>query len=60
MSARRLLQILTEDGWEEAEQDSNHIHLVHPRKEGKVILPIHKRDIPKGTVRAILRRAGLR
>lgn len=60
MNARRLLQILTEDGWEEQEQDSNHIHLVHSQKEGKVILPIHKRDIPKGTVRAILRRAGLR
>lgn len=60
MNARRLLQILTEDGWEETEQDSDHIQLVHPQKEGKVILPIHKRDIPKGTVRAILRRSGLR
>jgi len=34
--------------------------LMHRDKPGKVTVPVHKGDIPKGTLHAILKQAGLK
>ena len=60
MTSKELLKILTQDGWQEKAQKGSHLQLVHPIKPGKVTVPIHKGDIPIGTLRAILKQAGLK
>lgn len=62
MRAIELERILLKDGWyvvKQVGQVGSHRHYKHPTKPGKVIIPIHRRDIDKGTVKSILRQAGL-
>jgi len=60
MKLKNLLKELEKDGWVEKEQKGSHLPLIHPLKKGKVTLPIHSGDIPKGTLNAILKQAGLK
>lgn len=60
MKSIELIRILREDGWEEKTQKGSHLQLVHPTKTGKVTVPVHNGDIPKGTLNAILKQAGLK
>jgi len=60
VNARDLLKLLKEDGWIEKTQKGSHLQLVHPTKIGKVTLPIHGGDIPKGTLNSIMKQAGLK
>jgi predicted RNA binding protein YcfA (HicA-like mRNA interferase family) len=60
MKTIELLRILRDDGWEEKSQKGSHLQMVHLTKKGKVTVPIHGGDIPKGTLNAILKQAGLK
>jgi predicted RNA binding protein YcfA (HicA-like mRNA interferase family) len=54
-----LLRILKRDGWEIKHIVGSHYQLVHPTKKGKVTLPHPKRNLAIGTVRSVLRQAGI-
>lgn len=60
MKAKEILDQLYADGWLEKEQRGSHLQLIHPLKSGKVTVPMHKGDLPKGTVHSILKQAGLK
>jgi predicted RNA binding protein YcfA (HicA-like mRNA interferase family) len=60
MKVKELLKLLKQDGWEEKDQKGSHLQLIHTTKTGKVTVPIHSGDIPKGTLHAILKQAGLK
>lgn len=60
MKVKDLVRRLNEDGWEKKEQKGSHLQLVHPKKKGKITVPVHGGDIPKGTLNAILKQAGLK
>ena len=60
MKVKELLKILKKDGWAEKEQKGSHLQLIHSVKKGKVTLPVHSGDIPKGTLNAIMKQAGLK
>ncbi len=60
MKVKELLKVLREDGWVRKDQKGSHLQLVHPLKKGKVTVPVHGGDIPKGTLNAILKQAGLK
>lgn len=60
MTARELIKVLKKDGWYEKDQKGSHLQLIHPKKKGKVTVPMHSGDIPKGTLNAILKQAGLK
>jgi len=60
MKFKEMLKLLKEDGWEEKSQKGSHLQLVHTSKPGKVTLPAHGGDIPKGTLNSILKQAGLK
>lgn len=60
MKVRELLRILYDDGWLEKEQKGSHLQMVHPKKSGKVTVPVHGGDLPKGTVNSIMKQAGLK
>lgn len=60
MTAREVVKLLKKDGWIEKEQKGSHLQLIHPLKKGKVTVPVHSGDIPKGTLNSILKQAGLK
>ena len=60
MKFKEMLKLLKDDGWEEKSHKGSHLQLVHPTKLGKVTLPAHSGDIPKGTLNSILKQAGLK
>ena len=49
MTVRQLLKILKQDGWIKKVQKGSHLQLEHPTKKGKVTVPVHGGDVPKGT-----------
>ncbi len=51
--------MVEKDGWRFKTQTGSHRHFVHPVKPGKVSIPMHNGDIPIGTLRNILKQAGL-
>ncbi|WP_040400701.1 type II toxin-antitoxin system HicA family toxin [Cecembia lonarensis] len=60
MKVKELLKILKDDGWKEKTQKGSHLQLIHPKKSGKVTVPVHGGDIPIGTLNSILKQAGLK
>lgn len=60
MKAKELISILNNNGWVKKEQKGSHLQLVHPQQKGKITVPVHSGDIPKGTLNAILKQAGLK
>ncbi len=60
MKIIELLKVLKDDGWRKKDQKGSHLQLIHPTKKGKITVPIHGGDIPKGTLNAILKQAGLK
>lgn len=59
MKPKELLKILKKEGWEIKEQRGSHIQLVHKSKSGKVTVPNHNKDLKTGTLKSILKQAGL-
>ena len=60
MTAKDLVKILKADGWAEKSQRGSHLQLVHPRKSGKVTVPIHGGALDIKTYNSILKQAGLK
>lgn len=53
-------KIILADGWLFKNQVGSHRHYIHPTKPGKVTIPFHSKEIPKGTENSILKQAGLK
>ncbi len=60
MTVREILKELRTDGWVEFQVKGSHIQLKHPVKSGKVTVPNHSGDLPRGTLNSIYRQAGLK
>ncbi len=57
--SRELIRLLEKDGWVQIGVTGSHHHFKHSIKPGKVTVPHPRKDLPTGTVRAVLRQAGL-
>lgn len=60
MGSRELLKLLKKDGWYIDDITGSHHQLKHPTKTGKVTVPHPRKDLPIGTVKSILKQAGLK
>jgi predicted RNA binding protein YcfA (HicA-like mRNA interferase family) len=61
MKYREFAKLIREDGWHFRNQEGSHQQWVHPTKPGKVTIAGHPNDdIPKSTLKAMLRQAGLK
>ena len=59
LTPQELGKILEARGWElDRIKGSHHIYY-HSQTGQRVVVPFHKRDLPRGTQRAILRQAGI-
>lgn len=53
-------RLLLSHGWKLKNQVGSHRHYIHPYEKGKVTIPFHCKDLPKGTEASILKQAGLK
>ena len=53
-------KLILDDGWILKTQIGSHRQYVHPNKAGKVTIPFHSKDLPKGTEHSIMKQAGLK
>jgi predicted RNA binding protein YcfA (HicA-like mRNA interferase family) len=60
MKVRDVLRLLANDGWVQIAHKGSHRQFRHPSKRGKVTVPGGlSDDLPIGTLKSILRQAGL-
>ncbi|MDQ9890054.1 type II toxin-antitoxin system HicA family toxin [Acinetobacter pittii] len=59
MKSLDLIKMIEADGWYEVRVTGSHHHFKHPTKRGLVTIPHPKKDLPNGTVKSILKQAGL-
>jgi predicted RNA binding protein YcfA (HicA-like mRNA interferase family) len=60
VSSTNLLRVVKKFGFIEKRQRGSHLHLKRDSDNRRITIPIHKgRDIPKGTLTAILKDAGI-
>lgn len=59
-SSKELIRRLEADGWLLVRVRGSHHHFRHPAKPGTVTVPHPTKDMKKGTLRAILKQAGLK
>ena len=59
LTPRKILKILREHGFVEDHQTGSHLVLYHHVSKCRVVVPIHSGDIPKGTLKSILRGADI-
>ena len=58
-SSRKVIQILSADGWYHAATQGDHYQFKHPTKPGKVTVPHPKKDLSKYVIQSIKKRSGL-
>jgi len=59
VNSRDVIRALEADGWLKVAQKGSHVQFKHPTKPGRATVPHPKRDIPKGTLRSIMRQTGV-
>jgi predicted RNA binding protein YcfA (HicA-like mRNA interferase family) len=59
VTAREALRAVEGDGWTIVRTTGSHTHLSHPKKPGIVTIAMHPGTMPPGTLRSIIRQAGL-
>lgn len=59
MNSSELIRMLKQDGWEEVRCKGSHHHFKHPTKPNLVTVPHPNKDLPIGTLKSILKAAGL-
>jgi len=59
LTPRKIIRKLKKNGFVEDHQTGSHLVLLHPGRGLRVVVPIHSRDIPRGTLMSILKQAGL-
>ena len=59
MDSRNIIKLLKKDGWYEVAKVGSHLQMKHATKKGRVTVPHPKKDLPQGTLRSILKQAGL-
>lgn len=60
MTFREMDKKLKKDGWKLVSVHGSHHHYRHDTKNGKVTVPKHSGDIKTGTLKNILKQAGLK
>ena len=58
MTAKELISQLEAVGWIKDRQKGSHAVYKHPQRNGRIIVPMHLGDLPKGTLNDILKKAG--
>ncbi len=59
LTPQKIIKVLEKKGFVlDRIKGSHHIYY-HPKMKRRVVVPLHKRDLPKGTLFEILKQAGI-
>jgi predicted RNA binding protein YcfA (HicA-like mRNA interferase family) len=56
---KELIKLLEDNGFELARSKGSHQIYIHPESKLRTVVPLHNKDLPKGTFHAILKQAGI-
>ncbi|MBK9105558.1 MAG: type II toxin-antitoxin system HicA family toxin [Saprospiraceae bacterium] len=60
MKSSQLLRILQRDGWFIISQVGSHLKMIHPTKDGFLMVPFHRsQEVGKGLEKKLLKKAGI-
>jgi len=59
-TVKKLRKMIEADGWYLVRQEGSHAQFKHPVKKNLTTLPLHDKDMRKGTAASVLRQAGLK
>ncbi len=59
LTPRRIIKILERKGFVLDRVKGSHHIFYHPGTKRRVIVPLHKQDLPKGTLQSILKQADI-
>jgi predicted RNA binding protein YcfA (HicA-like mRNA interferase family) len=59
VTADQLVRAFKRAGWYEVRQKGSHLRLRHDERPADVLVAMHPGDVPKGTLNAIIKQAGL-
>lgn len=57
---KEMVKLLKKNGFTEISQNGSHIKMRNQENGRQVIVPLHNKDLKKGTEQAILKQAGLK
>ena len=60
ITPKEMVRLLEKNGFEKVSQKGSHVKMQNEQTGISVIVPMHSKDIPKGTEKAILKQAGLK
>jgi predicted RNA binding protein YcfA (HicA-like mRNA interferase family) len=59
LTSQKIIKILERKGFVLDRAKGSHRIYYHPESKRRVIIPYHKKDLPKGTLMEILKQAGI-
>ena len=59
LSPQKIIRILEQNGFILDRVKGSHHIFYHPKTKRRVVVPLHKKDLPKGTLLEILKQAGI-
>jgi len=59
MRSKDLVRVIEKDGWKLQRIKGSHHIYKHPTKPGRLVIPHPKSELPVGTLKSILKDAGL-
>ncbi len=60
MTAKEVVSLVEKAGWYKDRQRGSHAVFKHAERTGRVVVPMHHGDLPKGTLRDIVKKAGIK
>ena len=58
-TSKQLIKFLKKNGFVLDHATGSHYIFYHPSSKKRIVVPFHTSNLPKGTLRAILRQAGI-
>ena len=59
-SSTKIIKLLKKNGWYEVSCVGDHHQFKHPERLGRLTVPHPKKNLPIGTVKSILKQAGIK
>ena len=59
-SSTKIIRLLKKNGWFKISCVGDHHQFKHPERPGRLTVPHPKKNLPTGTVKSILRQAGIK
>lgn len=60
LTPKNMVKLLKKNGFFELRQDGSHLVMYNENTKKKTVVPMHNKDLAKGTEQAILKQAGLK